>query len=202
MNTLKKYLAFLFVIILLVSTSACQQSESSVDNPKDNTEEVYELLIPASYMKYSGLESDELCNSIISKGKTYATDATVVDNGAKILATQKQIDNLIKNNNDNTLNFVSSFEDSDEKYKFIGSNDYSVMEFHCDEHLDSQKLFSTIAAVSSTYAFNNILYNKNPEWDVIIKVVNCHTGKTVIEGSILKDDMTINKETWENSYVN
>lgn len=95
MNTLKKYLAFLFVIILLVSTSACQQNESSVDNPKDNNEEVYELLIPASYMKYSGVESDELCNSIISKGKTYATDATVVDNGVKILATQKQIDNLI-----------------------------------------------------------------------------------------------------------
>lgn len=207
---MKKYLAFLFVLIILFSSSACHQSEqivdnsekNTVDNSKKTTDEVYELLIPASYMKYSGVESVELCNSIESLGETYVTYAEVVDNGVKLLATQSQIDNLINNNNNNASDYITSFENFDEGYKFQGATDYSLIEFYCDEHLDNLKLFSSIAAISTTYALNNILYNKSSEWDVIIKVVNCHTGKTVIEGSILKDNMTINKETWENSYVN
>lgn len=201
---MKKIALFLLIVVVFVLCVACGDKEKYLKNDpeRDLNEEIFDIIIPPSYMKYSGVEASELCDSFNKMGKEFIYSAEVVESGVKICVTQQQIDKIIERNNKNTKNFIESFESYNKEYCFVGTNDYSVMEFYCDEQLDNQRLFTALATISTTYGMNNILYNKSSEWDVTIRIINCHTDKVVIEGSVLNDTMTIDDKTWEKTYAN
>ena len=208
---MKKLISFVLVFVVIFVTVACSRvqytEESSVKetnsiSQQEFNEIEFDVLIPNSYCKFTGLSTNDLAESFTIIGSDSVRSFQIIEEDVIITVTQKQINDLIKRINDNIASFIMSFEKSNENYRFVGSDDYTLMEFYCDEKIDSMSLYVATSAISSAYALNNILYEKDPDWgDVILKVVNCHTGKTVVEANLLNDKFSINQEAWEKSYV-
>ena len=197
---MRRFIALVLALLLVISIAGCQKQTEIT--PPQNYEETIHVSIPASYCNFAGLEPEELAESLTSGEDASVVSAAADSGDVKIVATQSQIEQLIAQNNKNAERYIEKFLSASDQYRLEGSEDYSKLTLYCDENYGDQNLFVIIAVISNTYALNNILYNKNPDWDVTIKLVNCHTGKAVIEGSIRNDNMSINKKTWEQSYGN
>lgn len=164
-----------------------------------NKEEVFTIIIPETYFEYSGGNVTEAAASYTELGEEFCTSAEAKDNDLIIEVTDKQRQNLIKRNNDYIEELVNDFKNSNTSYNVVGDQEYKELTIYADENFKPALLAKAILT-SEVYMINNILENDNKDWSVYVKIVNCHTGKTVAEGILPQNDFSFGEEEWKASY--
>ena len=198
---MKKFLTAILLCCAMVLCS-CQSAKS--------TEETRKITLPVSYMVFStgkAEDSDEYLESveetvevIKALGPEYITDVTVLDGSLVLEVTEKQRDKLIEWNNEKMAEWVDPLLKADPLYSFTGSEDYTEATFYYDEKCSALVALKAIGAASGGYAFNNILINDTTDWNVHLRIYNCHTNRIVVDVNIPEEQAVLNDEVWAASY--
>lgn len=197
----KKIAIFVFVLmafIALIAIGIFVHSDISASNI--GKEKLVTIVIPESYFEYAGSDAAKAAESCIELGDEYCTSAEAKDNDLVLKVTDRQRENLIKRNNEFIDELLTSFKRFNSEYEFTGSEDYSEVTFYYDEDITTILQIESVFGVTVGYGLNSILQNNSETWSVHLKIVNCHTGKTVVEGDIPQDIMTYGPDEWKNSY--
>ena len=198
---MKKFLTAILLCCAMVLCS-CQSAK--------NVEEARKITLPVSYMVFStgkAENSDEYLESveetvevIKALGPEYITDVTVLDGSLVLEVTEKQRDKLIEWNNEKMAEWVDPLLKADPLYSFTGSEDYTEATFYYDEKCSVIVALKAIGAASGGYAFNNILINDTTDWNVHLRIYNCHTNRIVVDVNIPEEQAVLNDEVWAASY--
>ncbi len=85
-------------------------------------------------------------------------------------------------------------------YNFIGDNEYKNATYYFDEKLDMKIVASAVYGVIANYAMNYVITTNDPDWNVHLKIYNCHTNKLVAEGDVAYEKVSWDDEDWAESY--
>ena len=182
-----------FIFILLVFSSCVTQ----VNNQSDS---ISTMTIPHSLIRFCGLEKDEFIESFSSNHNDIYTEVKVEGEDVVVSMTEPQRQNFIKQTERIIDNSLDDYYNYNSEYKFHGSSDYKKVEFYHDEHLRKLDEETAILKVVSQYAQMQLLTDNTRDWNVEVKVYNCHTGKLVGEGTAPHDHLRWTSEDWSKSY--
>lgn len=166
----------------------------------NNKEEIFTITIPESYFTFTNTQIDENIDSLKKLGNEYITNVKKENNTIILQMTESQKNNLIERNNKYIETLLNNFSNANEKYHYEFNSDFSELTYYFDENLSDTMQIKTVFGVAASYALNNILKTNNQNWSIHIKIINCHTNKTVAEGTIPEDTIKYGKQEWENSY--
>lgn len=89
---------------------------------------------------------------------------------------------------------------SNSEYSCELSSDYSKVVYKYDENIDGILQAKILVSLTSIYVMNGIIETNNSDWSVDASIVNCHTGKTVVQGIFPGASLTFGEAEWEASY--
>ncbi len=158
-------------------------------------------LIPTSYWQYSGSTPEAAAESMLRLGEDYVTAARVVSDGVELDLTEAQRDNLIRRNNDYHDSILSSFMSYSSDYRYDPDPTYQQVTLYFDEKLPPAVNIKTVFMLTAGYGMNYILQNNTTDWNVELRIYNCHTGKLVCSFNAPSEEASCGPEEWEASYA-
>ena len=182
-----------FIFILLVFSSCVTQ----VDNQSDT---ISTIIIPRSMLQFTGIEQDEYIESFYSNYNDIYTEVKAEGEDIVVSMTEPQRQNFIKQIERIIDNSLEDYYNNNPKYKFHGSSDYKKAEFYYDEKLSFSGEGLALIGVVGEYGLMQLLTDNTGDWNVEVKVYNCHTGKLVGEGTAPHERLGWTSEDWSKSY--
>ena len=176
---MKKVLCCMCSLFILLFFSSC------VTQVKNQSDSISTIIIPASYIRFCGIEQDEYIESYpLEQCIGIKADGEDV----VINMTESQRQNIINQTEQFIDDFLEDYYKYNSEYKFHGSDDYKKAEFYYDEKFSFSEMGS-ILGVLGEYGQMQLLTNNSGDWNVEVKIYNCHTGKLVSEGTVPYDHM-------------
>lgn len=112
---------------------------------------------------------------------------------------ESQRDKLIEWNNTYIETLLNDFSKVNENYHYEFNSDFSELTYYFDENI-SVIMQGKIGAINADCILNNIIKTNNQDWQIHLKIVNCHTNKIVAEGTLPRDTIKYGELQWNNSY--
>ena len=113
--------------------------------------------------------------------------------------TESQKNKLIERNNEYIETLLNDFSNANDKYRYEFNSEFSELTYYFDENI-STIMQGKIGSITAGYILNNIMKNNNQDWQIHLKIINCHTNKIVAEGTLPKDTIKYGELEWNNSY--
>lgn len=165
----------------------------------NNKQEIFSIIVPESYFSFTNTQIEENIESLKGLGNEYITSVKKENNTMVIEVTESQKNKLIERNNKYIETLSNDFSNANEKYHYEFNSDFSQLTYYFDEHI-APITQSKIGSITASYILNNILKTNNQDWQVHIRIINCHTNKLVAEGTLPKDTIKYGETEWNNSY--
>lgn len=165
----------------------------------NNKEEIFSIIVPESYFSFTNTQIEENIESLKGLGDEYITSVKKENNTMVMEVTESQKNKLIERNNKYIETLSTDFSNANEKYHYKFNTDFSELTYYFDENI-SPITQGKIGAITASYILNNILKTNNQDWQVNLKIINCHTNKVVAEGTLPKDTIKYGELEWNNSY--
>lgn len=188
---MKKNRIIAAVLLLIVLACGCADK-----TPKTET-----YIIPETFWGYTGTTQEEGVESFDELGEDYCTSAKVVGRDVQVELTEAQRDNLIQRNNDYIAELAEDFEAYNSEYRYVGDENYQKLEFYFDEKIPAILHVKTLFGISGAYGLNYVLENHDTEWQVDMKIYNCHTNKLVVSVKTPYESASYGPEEWKASYA-
>ena len=118
-----------------------------------------------------------------------------------IEVTPEQKETLIQMHEDNIREVMDDMVEADPSYSCELDEDYSRVVYRYDENIDGILQAKVLLSLTTSYALKGILETGNPDWHIHAEIVNCHTGATVVEGTLPDEAINFGPDEWEKSYV-
>lgn len=185
---MKKIASVILIICFIIS--ACSQPQ----------QETKTYILPNSYFEFTGSDVDEAVSSCMELGSDYCTDARKISDGMQLELTDQQLKNLMQRNDDFVDELAKQFAASNSMYRYVPDESYQELSLYFDENISSTLELKTILGIVSSYAMNYMLLNHTTDWNVGIKIYNCHTEKLVVSGNIPNEEISYGAKEWEASY--
>ena len=171
------------------------------ENRKDVTDEqtvkTEYITIPASLLKFS---SSDLQDNI-EAFSDYCTSVRQSGDDMIIEVTPEQKETLIQMHEDNIREVMDDMVEADPSYSCELDEDYSRVVYRYDENIDGVLQAKVLLSLTTSYALKGIMETGNPDWHIHAEIVNCHTGATVVEGTLPDEAINFGPDEWEKSYV-
>lgn len=178
--------------LLLLIVLACGCADKT---PKTET-----YIIPETFWGYTGTSPEEGAESFRELGNDYYTDVKVVDRNVEVELTEEQRENIIRRNDEYIAELAEDFEKYDSEYRYVGDENYQKLDFYFDEKIPDILHVKTVFGISGTYGLNYVLKNHDTQWQVDLKIYNCHTNNVVVTVEIPNETATYGPEEWQASY--
>ena len=171
------------------------------ENRKDVTDEqtvkTEYITIPASLLKFS---SSDLQDNI-EAFSDYCTSVRQSGDDMIIEVTPEQKETLIQMHEDNIREVMDDMVEADPSYSCELDEDYSRVVYRYDENIDGVLQAKVLLSLTTSYALKGIMETGNPDWHIHAEIVNCHTGATVVEGTLPDEEINFGPDEWDKSYV-
>ena len=170
---------------------------NSGDRKDAADEKTEEITIPASLIKFS---SSDLQDNI-EAFSDYCTSVRQDGNDMIIEVTPEQKETLIQMYEDNIREVADDMVEADPSYSCELDEDYSRVVYRYDENIDGVLQAKVLLSLTTSYALKGIMETGNPDWHIHAEIVNCHTGATVVEGTLPDEEINFGPDEWDKSYV-
>ena len=207
----KKIVAAAILMGIVLLFGACAAPEGAVP-PKEEAssealpdasgqEKAMQIRFPASLFTFMGSAVEETQQAFLEEGDRYC-EAVEIDGGDLIVTmTPAQKERLLEDYDAFLAERISAFLAEDENYRFEGSADYTSFSLYYDEDIPTNLEAFSLLGIISGYGIRRILTENDPDWSVHCRVVNCHTGKVVAEGTLPQDTFSFGEAEWAASYA-
>ena len=91
-------------------------------------------------------------------------------------------------------------EKDEQGYYVEADTDHSRFIYHIDENIDGILQAKMLLTITTSDVLTGIMETGDPNWSVSAKIVNCHTGLTVGEGTFPDGSITFGPDEWKASY--
>lgn len=182
-------ISVLIALALAVDLSGCA-------GKSEDTENLTEIVIPESYLQFTGADPEETAESY----QEYCTNAEVSGADVVLEVTDKQKDNIMQMNQSFIDKTLEKFKDENTDYSYEMDENYASIVYAYDENIDAYLQAQLLMGVTSIYVLNRMIENTTSEWSVEVTIENCHTGKTVAHGELPEDTLTFGESEWRESY--
>ena len=170
---------------------------NSGDRKDAADEKTEEITIPASLIKFS---SSDLQDNI-EAFSDYCTSVRQDGDDMIIEVTTEQKETLIQMHEDNIREVMDDMVEADPSYSCELDEDYSRVVYRYDENIDGILQAKVLLSLTTSYALKGIMETGNPDWHIHAEIVNCHTGATVVEGTLPDEEINFGPDEWDKSYV-
>lgn len=198
----KKVIPLLSAILLaavIFACAACAQSPSEEQNninEETEQQETIEITLPGSLFEFANTDLQDNKEAF----EEYCTDVREDGDSLVLEVTEEQREALIEMNQKNIDDILDQVAEENSEYSCELSSDYSKVVYKYDENIDGILQAKILVSLTSIYVMNGIIETNNSDWSVDASIVNCHTGKIVVQGIFPGASLTFGEAEWKASY--
>ncbi len=130
----------------------------------------------------------------------YCTDVRRDGDDLILEVTPTQKEELIEMYAGSIDDVLEDMEKDEQGYYVEADTDHSRFIYHIDENIDGILQAKMLLTITTSDVLTGIMETGDPNWSVSAKVVNCHTGLTVGEGTFPDGSITFGPDEWKASY--
>lgn len=86
-----------------------------------------------------------------------------------------------------------------QKYDVCCNDSYNTINMYYDQELSFKKAFSCVGKTSIYCAMYQIL-DGNPDYSIYLNIYNVDTGKLVVGGNLMNEEVSYTDEDWEKTF--
>ena len=155
-----------------------------------------EAWIPASIFKFANTDIEDNMEAF----EDYCTDVRRDGDDLILEVTPTQKEELIEMYAGSIDDVLEDMEKDEQGYYVEADTDHSRFIYHIDENIDGILQAKMLLTITTSDVLTGIMETGNPNWSVSAKIVNCHTGLTVGEGTFPDGSITFGPDEWKASY--
>lgn len=155
-----------------------------------------EAWIPASIFKFANTDIEDNMEAF----EDYCTDVRRDGDDLILEVTPTQKEELIEMYAGSIDDVLEDMEKDEQGYYVEADTDHSRFIYHIDENIDGILQAKMLLTITTSDVLTGIMETGDPNWSVSAKIVNCHTGLTVGEGTFPDGSITFGPDEWKASY--
>ena len=185
--------------VLVCSACAGAPAADQVQDPdagKTLPEMTEKITIPASIFKFANTDIEDNMEAF----EDYCTDVRRDGDDLILEVTPTQKEELIEMYAGSIDDVLEDMEKDEQGYYVEADTDHSRFIYHIDENIDGILQAKMLLTITTSDVLTGIMETGDPNWSVSAKIVNCHTGLTVGEGTFPDGSITFGPDEWKASY--
>ena len=203
MDKLYKTVLATMTASLVLICSACTDAPATnqvqdLDAEKTLQNMTEKITIPASIISFANTDIEDNMDAF----EDYCTDVRRDGDDLILEVTPTQKEELIEMYARSIDDVLEDMEKDEQGYYVEADSDHSRFVYHIDENIDGILQAKMLLTITTSDVLTGIMETGDPNWNVSAKIVNCHTGLTVGEGTFPDGSITFGPEEWQASYDN
>ncbi len=185
--------------VLAFSACAGSPAADQIQDPdagKTLPEMTEEITIPASIIRFANTDIEDNMEAF----EDYCTDVRRDGDDLILEVTPTQKEELIEMYAGSIDDVLEDMEEDEQGYYVEADTNHSCFVYHIDENIDGILQAKMLLTITTSDVLTGIMETGDPNWSVSAKIVNCHTGLTVGEGTFPDGSITFGPDEWQASY--
>ena len=186
-------------VILTCSACAVIPAADPAEEPdaeKALTETAEEIRIPASIFRFANTDIEDNMDEF----GDYCTGVRRDGDDLIIEVTPSQKEELMEMYAGSIDDVLKDMAEEEQGYYVETDKDHSCFVYHYDEKIDGILEAKMLLMITTSDVLTGIMETGDPDWNARAKIVNCHTGLTVGEGTFPDGSITFGPDEWQASY--
>ena len=186
-------------VILACSACAYIPAPDPAEDPdagKTLPETTEEIVIPASIFRFTNTDVEDNMDDF----RDYCTGVMRDGDDLILEVTPSQKEDLIEMYAGSIDDVLEDLAEEEQGYYVEADKDHSRFVYHYDEDIDGILEAKMLLAITASDVLTGIVETGDPDWNVRAKIVNCHTGLTVGEGTLPDGSIAFGPDEWQASY--
>lgn len=201
MKKLYKSVPAVATAAVILTCSACSVIPAADPAEEPATEKALpetteEITIPASIFKFANTDIEDNMEAF----GDYCTDVRRDGDDLILEVTPSQKEELIEMYTGSIDDVLEDMAEEEQGYYVETDIDHSRFVYHYDENIDGILEAKMLLTITASDVLTGIMETGDPDWNVRAKIVNCHTGLTVGEGTFPGGSITFGPDEWKASY--
>ena len=201
MDKLYKTVLVTMTAALILICSACTDAPTTnqiqdPDAEKTLSKMIENITIPASIISFANTDIDDNMEAF----KDYCTNVRRDGDDLILEVTPTQKEELIEMYTKSIDDVLEDMEEDEQGYYVEVDSDHNRFVYHINENIDGILQAKMLLTITTSDVLIGIMETGNSNWNVSAKIVNCHTGLTVGEGTFPDGSITFGPDEWQASY--
>lgn len=201
---MKKYIITLLTVVLVCTfLTACSQKANEkkhnvIENPTASQDTI-KIVFPKQFESLSGYTEEALVDYLKKNSDGNYQKIECIDGQVNMVATQEEIEYwkryVEKHIDDQKVVFTSI----NKTYDIYCNDSYNTINMYYDQELSFKKAFSVVGKTAIYCAMYQIL-DGNPDYSIYLNIYNVDTGKLVVGGNLMNDEVSYTDDDWEKTF--
>lgn len=208
---MKKYtFAVLAVVLAYTSLTACSKEagtvtesvserESSVTEDSAVLEDTIEIVFPEQFEALSGYDEEALADYLKENSEGNYQEIECVDGQVNMVATREEIEYWKEYAEKHIDAQKAVLTDINQKYDACCNDSYDTINMYYNQKLLFEDAFSYVGKTAIYCAMYQI-FDGNPDYSIYLNIYNVDTGKLVVGGDLMNEEVSYTDEDWEKTF--
>lgn len=206
----KRTLTVLVVVLVCTFLTACSkeidtvtesvnEKESNVIKNPTVLEDTIEIVFPEQFEGLSGYDEEALVDYLKENSDGNYQKIECIDGQVNMVATQEEIEywkGYVEKHIDDQKAVLTGIN---QKYDVCCNDSYNTINMYYDQELSFKKAFSCVGKTAIYCAMYQIL-DGNPDYSIYLNIYNVDTGKLVVGGNLMNEEVSYTDEDWEKTF--
>lgn len=201
---MKKYTITLLTVVLVCTfLTACSQKanekkHNTIENPTVSQDTI-KIVFPKQFESLSGYTEEALIDYLKKNSDGNYQKIECIDGQVNMVATQEEIaywKRYVEKHIDDQKVVLTSINKT---YDIYCNDSYNTINMYYDQELSFKKAFSVVGKTAIYCAMYQIL-DGNPDYSIYLNIYNVDTGKLVVGGNLMNDEVSYTDEDWEKTF--
>lgn len=180
-------------------TESVNEKESSVIKNPTVLEDTIEIVFPEQFEGLSGYDEEALVDYLKENSDGNYQKIECIDGQVNMVATQEEIEywkGYVEKHIDDQKAVLTGIN---QKYDMCCNDSYNTINMYYDQELSFKKAFSCVGKTAIYCAMYQIL-DGNPDYSIYLNIYNVDTGKLVVGGNLMNEEVSYTDEDWEKTF--
>lgn len=181
-----------------MTESANEKKSSVIENPTVS-QDTTEIVFPEQFEALSGYDEEVLVDYLKENSDGNYQKIGCIGGQVNMVATQEEIEYwkgyVEKHINDQKAVLTGI----NQKYDMCCNDSYNTINMYYDQELPFKKAFSCVGKTAIYCAMYQIL-DGNPDYSIYLNIYNVDTGKLVVGGNLMNEEVSYTDEDWEKTF--
>ena len=191
----------IIVVIALVAVLIIQQNKvkavlNDIEKDRNALEEKEKILLKEA--KIRAIE-EALVDYLKENSDGNYQKIECIDGQVNMVATQEEIEywkGYVEKHIDDQKAVLTGIN---QKYDMCCNDSYNTINMYYDQELSFKKAFSCVGKTAIYCAMYQIL-DGNPDYSIYLNIYNVDTGKLVVGGNLMNEEVSYTDEDWEKTF--
>lgn len=201
---MKKYIITLLTVVLVCTfLTACSQKANEkkhnvIENPTASQDTI-KIVFPKQFESLSGYTEEALVDYLKKNSDGNYQKIECIDGQVNMVATQEEIEywkGYVEKHIDDQKVVLTSINKT---YDIYCNDSYNTINMYYNQDLSFKKAFSFVGKTAIYCAMYQI-FDGNPDYSIYLNIYNVDTGKLVVGGNLMNDEVSYTDEDWGKTF--